>query len=127
MDKRHEFDELINMPLEDYQRYYETIVSELPEHIKEMNMHDCQVIDFKSVDNDLVIYIDNSAGFTLATKVIFKNCNVVKLECDLIKAWWLDNWVFILEDRYLFGTTVELVDRTEYIDFYVKATDVQFV
>jgi len=129
MDKvksQNKFDELINMPLEDYQRYYETVVDRLPYHIKEMNMYYCKVCDYKMVGFDLVIELDSSEGVTMATKVIFKDCDVIKQDYDLINARWLDNWVFILDDGYLFGSTVELVDGEGKIDFYVKATDVLF-
>jgi len=130
MDKEKLDNELhgyINMSLEDYQRYYETIVDTLPHHIKEMNMYYCKVTDYKIVGNDLVIELDNSDGVTLVTKVIFKNYDVIKQECDLINARWLDNWVFVLEDGYLFGSLFETVDGAGKIDFYVKATDVEFV
>jgi hypothetical protein len=127
MDNQNIYNELINMPLEDYQRYYETIADILPHHIKEMNMYYCKITDYKSIGNDLVIGLDNSEGVTIINKVIFRNYELIKQECSLMNARWLDNWVFILEDGYLFGSLFEDADGIEKIDFYVKATDVEFV
>ncbi len=121
------YSELMSMPLEDYQRYYETIVEALPHHIKEMNMYFARIIDYGIANNDLVFYIDGSEGMVCCTYLIFKNSEIVNNKCDIRNLRWLDNWVFVLDGGYLFGNTFENVDTNEKIDFYVKATDVEFI
>ena len=109
--------------MSDYQKYYKKAFADgEPPFAEELNLHDCVVTSCHKSGRDIVVMVDNSGGFTNATKVIFRKAEVLCRECPLRGAWWLYNELYKTDDGYELHA---MVQKKELVYFTVKCADIE--
>ena len=85
---------------DNYWTHYKQIESRLPEHIKNIYMHDCKVINSNFVSKDFYMDIDSSGGFRDVSKLIFVNAEILESDIDSNKEnWWIYDEIYLYQDR----------------------------
>ncbi len=70
----------------EYNRCFDGV---LPAFADDFNFHDCKVVSCRKNGKSTILSLDNSGGFTTISKIIFKNCSILKQDAPLHGAWWL--------------------------------------
>lgn len=81
--------------LDEYQEYYIKIEPLLPDCIKNINMHDCRIVDSGFIGKNFHMNIDSSGGFCDLDKLTFVNAEILDRDIDLDGAWWLYDEIYI--------------------------------
>lgn len=95
----------------------------LPEFMDDFGFHDCIVTAVESADDDLILMLDNSGGFTEINQIILKKGEILKQDESLINAWWLYEEIYKKDTGYEIHV---LLQKDYLIDFVVKTADVQY-
>ena len=103
--------------------YKKTFKKGEPLFAEQFYFHDCSVVSCRTKGKDRVLSLDNSGGFTQINKIIFKNCQVLKQDRSLSKAWWLYDEVYKTDQGYEIHV---LLENKGLIDFIVSVTDVEY-
>lgn len=73
---------------------------------------------------DIVLFIDNSHGFTKINKIRMKNCNVIKQDAPLHGAWCLYEEIYKSGEKYEIHFL--LLRKNKLIDYIVLVDDIDF-
>lgn len=97
--------------------------SNVPAFVSELYLHDCDVLSCRKDGKDIVLFIDNSHGFTKINKIRMKNCNVIKQDAPLHGAWCLYEEIYKLGEKYEIHF---LLQKNKLIDYIVLVDDIEF-
>lgn len=107
----------------DYQKYYKKAFADgEPPFAEEFNLHDCMVMSCRKSGRDIVVMLDNSAGFTNAAKVVFRKAEILCQESPLRGAWWLYDELYKTDGGYELHV---MACKKELVYFTVKCTDIE--
>lgn len=93
-----------------------------PAFADNLDFHDCKVVSCRKNGKSTILSLDNSGGFTTISKIIFKDCSILKQDAPLHGAWWLYEEIYKAEYGYEIHV---LLKRAKLIDFIITATDVE--
>lgn len=92
--------EYVEKMCRDYQKLEdEQFKDNKPEFITE-NFHDCDIEKSEIIDNNLILRLNNTGGFTNVNTLTFKNIEIIKQEGNLDNYWWLYNELYKNGNKY---------------------------
>lgn len=106
-----------------WNEYKKNFKSGEPAFAGNFNFHDCKVISCRKKGKDVILTLDNSGGFITISRIIFKNCSILKQDKPLHGAWWLYDEIYKTNGGYEIHV---LLQKNELIDFIVIVTDVEY-
>ena len=110
---------------EAYRREYEEQFGEkAPAFVKELHLHDCEVLSCERTGQDVVLTIDNEGGFTDIKEIRMKNCDVLTQDAPLTGAWCLDEEIYRDGERFEIHF---LMKQETLIDYIVRVDDLEYL
>ncbi|WP_315120862.1 DUF4085 family protein [uncultured Clostridium sp.] len=77
-------EKLVKKTTEEYRKYYKKALESFDGTIiRNINFHDCIIIDIKEIEQSLSILFDNSGGFTNINEMKFENYEIIKQDSSL--------------------------------------------
>jgi hypothetical protein len=110
----------------EYQKYYKSIITQLPEKIQtKYGFHDCKATHFEQQGTDAILELDHSGGFTNVCKVIYHNAIVIEQE-NIIGTRWVRDEVYLVDGLYEFHAALQ--DENAQVRYLtIKASDIDFI
>lgn len=87
------------------------------------DFHDCIIVNFDNNKNDCILQLDNTDTYTLITKIIFKNFQVIKQDYELKNNRWMYNEIYKINHEYEIHILLNCKDGLN--DFIIKCSDVE--
>lgn len=119
-------EKLVKRTVEEYGQYCKKTFKSFDRNVvKNINFHDCIIIDIKETEQGLSILFDNSGGFTNINEMQLENYNIIKQDALLQNSWWLYDEIYKINSKYelhvllqnLNGDLIEFIVSAEYIYF----------
>lgn len=111
---------------EEYQKYYKKALKSFDRNIvKNINFHDCTIVDVKQMEQSLSILFDNSGGFTDIDEVKFENYKIIKQDALLQNLWWLYDEIYKIKDRYELHVLLQNKNM-DLVEFIISAEHISF-
>lgn len=111
---------------QEFQNHYSSIVTQLPEKIRnEYGFHDCKVTRFEQQGTDVIIELDHRGGFTNVCKLINHNATIIEQD-NIEGSWWIYDEIYIMNDSYEFHAALQ--DENGQVRYFtVNASDIDFI
>lgn len=116
---------LVRRTLENYREYYKKSLEPFDENVvKNINFHDCTIIDIKQTEQCLAILFDNSGGFTDIDEMQFENYKIMKLDGLLQTSTWLYDEIYKTNGKY--ELHILLWNNMDLVELIVSAEQISF-
>jgi len=116
---------LVKRTVKEYGEYYkEALKSFDRDMVRNMNFHDCTIVDIKQTEQCLTILFDNSGGFTDIDEMQFENYKIIKLDGLLQTSTWLYDEIYKTNGKY--ELHILLRNSMDLLEFVVSAEQISF-
>ncbi|MCE5285146.1 MAG: DUF4085 domain-containing protein, partial [Pelosinus sp.] len=116
----------VNRTTKEYEKYYKEALKSLDSNVvKNINFHDCKIIEIKQSELSLSILFDNFGGFTDIDEMQFENYKIIKQDGFMQNSCWLYDEIYKSNGKY----ELQVLLRNEnglLIEFIVSAERISF-